>query len=192
MPTRPKAPVEFSRQVLVDGLTGKGRRFAVTADARERAALARRLGLLDLARLDVAGDVTSIRGGTVVQLTAHMSAEATQACVVTLAPVSQQIETDFLRLYADDANAEPALGLEVHFHETDDDIDPLENGRLDVGEAAAEQLALELDPYPRSAEATLDDTHFVRKSADEGAVSTRPFAGLGTVSAVAKARKKRK
>ena len=35
--------------------------------------------------------------------------------------------------------------------EIDEDIpDPVENGQIDMGEAAAEHLALAMDPFPRS------------------------------------------
>lgn len=190
MPTEPTPPAEFSRHVLVDGLTAKGRRFAASADARERGLLARRFGLLDLARLDITGDVTSIRGGTVVRMAAHLSAEATQACVVTLAPVPQRIEVDFVRLYADEPPDEARPGVEIHLDESDDDIDPLHNGRLDVGEAAAEQLALELDPYPRAADAALD-APLADGSAHREIASARPFADLGKLSSLASAQKKR-
>lgn len=177
MSTRPIAP-EFARNVAVDGLTAKGRSFAVAADACERAALARRFGLRELDRLEVAGLVSSVRGGTVVQLTAHLSAEATQTCVVSLAPVPQLIETDFVRLYSVDAMGEAAAGAEFCFDEADDDIDPLEAGRLDVGEAAAEQLALELDPYPRASVAELENAGLPHEDSQADAATGGAFADL--------------
>ncbi|MBL8660558.1 MAG: DUF177 domain-containing protein [Rhodospirillales bacterium] len=156
MPNRPTASAEFARDLLVDGLTAKPRSFAVAADAAERAALAKRLGLQALPRLEVAGEARSVRGDTLVRLSAHLLADVVQTCVVSLAPVPQRIEADFERLYAVGGLGEAAAGVEVFFDEADDDIDPVEDGRIDVGEAAAEQLALELDPYPRAPAADIE------------------------------------
>lgn len=192
MALRSTSVTEFSRIVLVDGLGTKGRRFAVAADAGERAALAKRLEVVEIARLDVAGESASVRGGTVVRLAAHLSADVTQSCVVTLAPIPRRIEADFVRLYAHDAGEEAEPGTEIYYDESDDDIDPLLGGRLDVGEAAAEQLALELDPYPRAPGAVLEGDELAGIDLQRIEGPANPFADLAKLSAAKDIGKKRK
>ncbi len=158
---RPAVRPEFSRLVRADDLGAAGRNFAEVADEGERAALATRFGLIELSHLRVSGTATLTRGGTVVLLSAHLRADAMQECVVTLAPVVSRIDVDFARLYAADAPGEWDAadrngdgdgngGGDIHPDGDYDDIDPIAGGYIDVGEAAAEQLALELDPYPRA------------------------------------------
>ncbi len=156
---RPAVRPEFSRLVRADDLGPAGRNFAEVADEGERAALATRFGLIELSRLRVSGTATLTQGGTVVLLSAHLRADAMQECVVTLAPVVSCLDVDFARLYAADApgewdaadrNGDGNGGGDIHLDGDYDDIDPMAGGYIDVGEAAAEQLALELDPYPRA------------------------------------------
>jgi uncharacterized metal-binding protein YceD (DUF177 family) len=192
MSTHRSATPEFSRFVAVDGLTAKGRTFVAAADDRERASLARRFALQALDKLEVVGEVTSIRGGTVVRLSARLSAEVTQTCVVSLAPVVRRIETDFVRLFAADAAEEAVGGEEIFFDRDQDDIDPHYDNRIDVGEAAAEQLALELDPYPRVPDVRLEDIAGPGRDAHPDAESRKPFAALARLVGDGGVRKARK
>lgn len=186
----PATPVpEFSRRVLVDALPAQGRAFDVSADSREREALAKRFGIPAIARLELAGTVNRVRGGTVVQLSARLVADVTQACVITLEPVHQHIDTEFVRLYAEDARTVADLEHEIYFDASDEEIDPVQSGRIDVGETAAEQLALELDPYPRAAGAQQATT---RADRQQPASTGHPFAELGVLSPHRRSRNKSK
>ena len=182
---QPTAPPEFTRPVRIDDLPPSGRSIAATAGEGEREAVARRFRLAAIERLEVAGEVVAIRGGTVIQFAARLSAEVTQTCVVTLAPLERRIEADFVRLYAVQAPGgakagEAKAGEEIFFDEEDEDIEPLIGNRIDAGEAAAEQLALELDPYPRAAGASLPPANGVAapKEEEAEAARSRPFADL--------------
>ena len=152
---QPSARPEFTRPVRIDDLPPSGRSVAATAGEQRARGRGPPLRLAAIAWLEVAGEVVAIRGGTVIQLTARLSAEVTQTCVVTLAPLERRIEADFVRLYAVQAPGGAKAGEEIFFDEEDEDIEPLIGNRIDAGEAAAEQLALELDPYPRAAGASL-------------------------------------
>lgn len=190
---QPTAAPEFTRPVRIDDLPPSGRSIAATAGEREREAVARRFGLAANARLEVAGEVVAIRGGTVIQFAARLSAEVTQTCVVTLAPLERRIEADFVRLYAAEASAEAKVDEEIFFDEQDEDIEPLTGNRIDAGEAAAEQLALELDPYPRVPGSALPQpAEPAGSGGEEGeAERSRPFADLAE-RAEARLRKGRK
>lgn len=180
---------EFSRLVFVDGLPPKGKSFAVAADWSERAALARRFGILEVGRLMVDGVVDNVRGGTAVRLCAHLSADVTQTCVVSLAAVRQKIEVDFVRLFGPHAPSDAEAAAEIHFDEADDEIDALHAGRIDVGEIAAEQLALELDPYPRAPDA---ERALLPNDPQRGSAASSPFSELGKLALDGNSRKKSK
>ena len=145
MPKPPSAP-EFARAVELPRAIGRLTIHAVAADAAERAALARRFSLLSLDRLEAEVRLERLEGG-VVRLTASFAAEAVQECVVTLEPVPARIAEDFTVLYgAAEAGRDIVLDSEA------EPVEPLEGGRIDIGEAVAQQLSLSLDPFPRAPE----------------------------------------
>ena len=82
---------------------------------------------------------------------------------------------------------------QVFFDELAEDIEPLAGTHIDAGEAAAEQLALELDPYPRAPGAELAPAaDVVGFDGDDGAEEGRhPFARLAALAEEGK-RKDRK
>ena len=70
--------------------------------------------------------------------------------MVTAAPLPAQVEEDFAILFL----PEPGEGAdEVELSEEECDTVFYTGGAVDLGEAAAETLALALDPFPRSPDA---------------------------------------
>jgi len=145
---------ELHRPVAVDRIGQAGMSMNVEASAAECAALARRMNLPAILALTCdfhlqreAGDILLAHG--------HLIAEIVQTCVVSLDDFTATVEERF------SVRCVPA-------GEETDDTDPeildeigYQGGILDLGEAAAEQLALALDPYPRAPDAILpkiDDT----------------------------------
>ncbi len=139
---------EFSRPVTPESLGGKGKALSIEANADERSRLARRLGLDGLAALSAEIRLTPRSGGRMVRLEGTFKALVRQICVVTLEPVEDHIEGTIERIY--DTTFE---GLENEEENIDmdgeDPPDPLIGGEIDAGEAVAEQLALEINPFPR-------------------------------------------
>jgi len=84
-------------------------------------------------------------------LSGRLRADVVQACVVSLEPVASAIEQDFTLLYGP---TQPGKSVMVDL-ETDV-AEPFEGDAIDIGEAAAQQLALALDPYPRAPGARLE------------------------------------
>ena len=150
---------EFSRPVTLPR-HGHVERWRIAADEGERASLARRFGLLAIERFEADVALTRLREGA--RLEASIEAEVVQECVVTLEPVRNRVTDEFSLLYGSAAPAE---------HE-DAVVEPLEGDSLDVGEAAAQQLSLALDPYPRAAGAALEEPDA------EGPRPDHPFAAL--------------
>ena len=152
---------EFSRAVPVESLEDGETVIDIEADADERAALARRFGLLALDSLTAKVGLTPVDGG-LVRVHGALAAKVTQACVVTLEPVTTRVETSFERLYGAD-DPEEADGL-ITDTDSEESPEPFTHGAVDVGDAVAEQLALELDPFPRATGAAFDSFSSASKS----------------------------
>ncbi len=163
MSQKPEPVPEFSRPIPRERLGGQVIAEEISATPQERAALARRFRLVgfDLLRATVKiepVDGTDGKGGEgLLRLSGHLSAEVSQACVVTLEPVASRIEEDFTLLYSLEPGPTPApLGAEVVVDpEAEEPPEPLGPGGLDLGEVVAQQLAVALDPYPRAPGAAL-------------------------------------
>jgi uncharacterized metal-binding protein YceD (DUF177 family) len=98
-----------------------------------------------------------------------LEARVVQSCVVTLEPVVADVADSFTLYYAEEV-VPPGHAVDLPI-EDEDWPEPIEDGRIDVGEAVAQQLALALDPYPRAPGARLDP-------AFGEAPATTPFAEL--------------
>ncbi len=173
--TQRPAP-EFSLAVAVESLEDGETVIDIEADADERAALARRFGLLALDSLTAKVGLTPVDGG-LVRVHGALAAEVTQACVVTLEPVTTRVEASFERLYG--ATAPEEAGGLITDADTEESPEPFTDGAVDVGEAVAEHLALELDPFPRAPGAAFDG--FSGRSKSVGGDDTGdagPFAVL--------------
>jgi uncharacterized metal-binding protein YceD (DUF177 family) len=139
---------EFSRPVRLDTLGDGVRHIAIEANAAERAALARRFGLIAIERLEAEAD---LRGaGEAVFASGRLRAAVTQACVASGEPVAAIVDEPFeLKFMPEGAAAEE----EVELAEGDLDVIGFDGSAIDLGEAAAQTLVLALDPFPRAPDA---------------------------------------
>ena len=137
---------EFSRPHRLDQIGSGESRRSIAAEPEERAALATRFGLAALDRLAASYALRRDAGGVVAR--GHLSGTATQRCVVTGDPVPATVEEDFALRFL----PEPGASDEEEVELSDEELDTIffEGGAIDLGEAAAETLALALDPFPRS------------------------------------------
>ena len=162
---------EFSRAVRIDSLGEGGRTIIVEADEVERAALARRFGLLSLDALSA--EAALRREEDILFAEGRVRAAVVQACAASGAPVPAAIEEAFsLRFVPEGQEAGEEIELDVEDFDTIDYV----GGAIDLGEAVAETLALSLDPFPRS-----PDADAVLKAAgvlSEDEAITGPFAAL--------------
>lgn len=165
--------------------------FSIEASLEERTALAKRFNLLSVDALAARGILLASANNARVSLKARLIAEVTQQCVVSLKPAIQRIDVDFVREYDPEAtdewanmcggDAENPLSVAC-----DDYPDPIDGGVIDVGEAVAEQLALELDPFPRIAGANVND---LAQGSRHGCLENgriNSFAALAAVKAKSK------
>lgn len=176
-----KAP-EFSRPVAVDDLL-EADTMTGEAEEEERGALSTRFGLLSLDSLTYAIRARPWRGG--VRLTGTVRAQAQQACVVTLTPVQTTISEDISRGFIPRAhlpdyepNAEYELADDPEIGDAPEPLDEM----IDLGEIAAETLALALPVWPRAADAALEKTTAAPPGADPiREADIKPFAALAAL-----------
>jgi uncharacterized metal-binding protein YceD (DUF177 family) len=163
---------EFSRLIAADSIGNQVQHREVAADAAERESLARRFGLLSLDRLSATLELRR-HGGEVIGLTGHLAGDVVQSCVISLVPVPAHIEADFEASFGAAEIELPAIDLDPL---DGDGPEPLIDGKIDLGETVAQQLAIALDPYPRAPGAALPPGDFTGSEEQTG--KKRPFATL--------------
>jgi len=157
---------ELHRPTAIERIGPAGLDLAVEATDDECAALARRMALPAILSLNCR---FHLEWGADGDLSAHghLVARVVQTCIVSLEDFTTAVEERFtVRCVADGDESDdpdPAALDEITY------VD----GTLDLGEAAAEQLALALDPYPRAPGAVLPEI------SDDG--ETSPFAALSAL-----------
>ena len=176
----PAEKPEFSHVVQVQDLLPQGTDVAIAAKPAELEALAARLGVDGLDALSADAHLEILPNGD-VRLDMALNAHVRQTCVVTLAPMESDISSSFTTTYSD-ASEESWGHDEEEFEDIDDEIEPPEpliDGQIDLGEAAVEQLALEIDPFPRVKGATFDGySTDPAGAADTDGGKPNPFAAL--------------
>lgn len=167
---------EFSRPIRIDQLPSKVSRHRLEADPAERAALALRFDLVALESLTAEIEVNPPTRRGLVRLQGRLQARVVQTCVVTLAPLAAVVEAPFSLTFGPAPEAEDE---EIDLvWDGEDPPDPIEDGKIDLGEVAAEHLALALDPFPRAPGASFD----APPGPDEGpAPKASPFSALAAL-----------
>ncbi len=154
---------ELERIIPLDRVSACGTEVVVEATEAERTALARRLAVPAVLQLRCCFRLRRALAGA-VDADGTLEARVVRTSVITLDDFPQEVAEAFRLRFV------PA-GQEGDDEDPDapDEI-PYEGTALDLGEAAAEQLALALDPYPREPGETL------REGAADPAPA--PFAAL--------------
>ena len=168
----------WTHLVRLDAIPAGGRNEVLEADAAARAALAEALGLQALDGLEAEAELKRTTGDE-LRARGRVWAEVIQACVVTDEPVRAHVDEAFDILFRPAPARAPDEEVELSAGECD--VVFYEGGAVDLGAAAADTLALALDPYPRApgAEAALAEAG-VKSEADLEAerVAASPFAVL--------------
>lgn len=181
MNVRPEEALEFSRRLRLDRLAGGDVEEELAATAQERAALAKRFGVLNIARLEGKLRVCRPADGPLVRVDGRLRAEVTQTCVVTLEPVTQEVEEAFVQLFT--LSPEPRTREVFVSPEDEDAPEPLTGNAVDLGEVLSEQLALALDPYPRRADVEFEGASFGKAEEEDEEARDTPFAALERLKA---------
>jgi hypothetical protein len=142
------AGIELSRPLAADRISRSGSVVTVEAGEAECIAVAARLLILGVGSLQCRWQLHVGEDGLIAAEGA-LQAQVTQTCVVTLEPFESTLIESFNVHFV----------LEGRLSGSDDPEEPDElvydGMTLDLGEATVEQLALALDPYPRSPAAEL-------------------------------------
>jgi uncharacterized metal-binding protein YceD (DUF177 family) len=138
----------FAHAVRIDAIRD-GDRLDLAADEAERKAIAGRLGLGAIDRLEA--HATLERKGEAICARGRLLASLEQRCVVTGEPVPAHVDEPFSLVFV----PEPEAGGDEEIELGQEDCDTVfyDGAAIDLGSAIADTLALSLDPYPRSAEA---------------------------------------
>jgi len=102
--------------------------------------------------------------GDLIRVNGHISAVLERICVVSLESFKEPLDFDFEALFAEDVPL-------IKEGEMEDDIEPVDRGRLDIFDIVAEQVGLNMNPFPRKPNVSGD---YVEKG-DSG---NHPFANL--------------
>ena len=178
----PRDEPEFSRFIEIAGLGETEEVVTIEANAAERAKLAQRFSLLALDGLSAELTLRPLEGGA-VRVSGRLEADVTQACVISLEPVPARIVETFSAVFGAPEASLREVTLEMA---EDDPPEPIEGGRIDLGELVAQHLALAIDPYPRAFGASLDEgparegEETLANRAEEAA--NRPFAALAKLT----------
>ena len=137
----------FAHHLKLDQIRD-GERLDLVADEAERRAIAERLALRALDRLDA--HATLSRTGPLVRAEGRIAATLEQSCVVTSEPVAAHVDEPFALLFMPEPETSRAEE-EIELGEQDCDVVFYDGAAIDLGTAIADTLALGIDPYPRSA-----------------------------------------
>lgn len=196
---------EFSRIVTLKDIMSSAAplNMAIIAEQGELDALAKRFDLLGISSLSANVRLTPI--ATLVKgvkdsetmpdilLEADFKANLTQTCSVSLEPVEDEIKAYISQIFSprwqavDDGESADFEedGEFIEFADVDDENDitpeppePIINGKIDIGEFIAEELAVRINPFPRKKGVEFE---WVSDDSDSSGAGSGPFAALAAL-----------
>ena len=161
---------DFGHRLRIDSIA-HGQRVDIVADEAERAAVAARLRIESLQRLEAHAVLE--RDGSQVRARGRVRAALEQACIATGEPVPEHVDEPFDITFMP-APVDGSPDEEVELGPEDCDIVFYDGQAVDLGTAIGDTLALAMEPYPRSpaAEETL------RQAGVMSEEEAGPFAAL--------------
>jgi uncharacterized metal-binding protein YceD (DUF177 family) len=135
---------DFTHRLPLDRIRG-GERIDLVAGEAECDAIAKRLGLLSIDRLEAHAVLE--RNGDQVRATGRIKSALAQSCVASGEPVPERIDEAFELLFMAEPSGKP--DDEVELGARDLDIIFHDGAGIELGAAIADTLTLAIDPYPR-------------------------------------------
>jgi hypothetical protein len=139
--TLPALP--YSEPIRLHQVPG-GVKRTLEPDAAARARIVKALDLASLDAFTAEMDLAPSPAGW--RLSGRVSARLAQTCGITLEPLPLEIDASFALTLAEAVEEDSE---EIIITLDDESPDLIENGQIDLGQYAVEQLALRLDPFPR-------------------------------------------
>jgi hypothetical protein len=132
---------ELHRPVVVAGIGPAGVEMEVVATAAECAAVAARLEVPAILELACRFRLRRVAEGVAAE--GRLRARLVRTCVVSLEDFEDVVGEEFVLRFVPAGTESEEIDPEA-----EDEV-PYSGGAIDLGEAAVQQLALALDPYPR-------------------------------------------
>ena len=123
---------------------GGGVKRTLETDAAARARIVKALDLASLDAFTAEMELKPTDAGW--RLSGRVRASLAQTCGITLEPLPLEIDAPFALTLAEAVEEDSD---EIVITLDDESPDLIENGQIDLGQYAVEQLALRLDPFPR-------------------------------------------
>lgn len=141
---------EFTKKIPVDKVSDAQLTYKLTASAEACKKIAQRLGILDIDKFEAEVSIYKKPDLKAIFVEGKVKGSVKQACILTGAPVAEEIEDSFESYFV--ANEEKLEKLE----EIDpaflyEDVEILQADHIDLAELATQYLSLFLDPYPKRA-----------------------------------------
>jgi uncharacterized metal-binding protein YceD (DUF177 family) len=153
---QPMAP-EFSRLLPVAQIGMGEITRSIEATPEERARVAQRLGLQSLVAFTAVFRITRQAGGDEYLAQGRIHARAVRTCVVSLEDFTEPTDIPFtIRFVTEEASEDEAMEAPYDYEDGPDEV-LYDNDTLDLGEAAVQEYALALNPYPRKPGAKMPD-----------------------------------
>jgi uncharacterized metal-binding protein YceD (DUF177 family) len=136
----------FDCRIPLDQLRD-GDRIDLVATEEDRTAIADRLGLASIDRLEAHAALS--RDGQAIGAKGRIKASLEQSCVATGEAVPALVDEPFDLRFVPEPKAQAEEEIELG----EDELETIfhDGSAIDLGGAIADTLALSLDPYPRSA-----------------------------------------
>lgn len=161
MPRKSKVQVEteWSFPIQADDIQSEGKQLEIAPSEAQRKALAKRLGIVRLNDLKAQVALEREKGSHTIIVRGNLKASVTQNSVVSMEPMDVEVEDEFESFFADHNAAVPfqrakndayvKSGItEVPMLDEREDPEPLDDGKIDLGELVTQYLSLAIDPYP--------------------------------------------
>jgi uncharacterized metal-binding protein YceD (DUF177 family) len=154
-----------------------GERIDLNATEPERVALANRLGLVGIERMEAHCALDRVAGAApgAIRARGRIKATLTQSCVASGDPLPAYVDEAFELHFQPEPDRVPDDEIEL----SGDELDVIfhDGSAIDLGEAIADTLALSLDPYPRgpNAEVALKEAGVISEE------QAGPFAALAAL-----------
>lgn len=146
---------EFSYIVDLGQIPMSGVVLNLQANEAERNALAKRFGLKALHALSAELSFKRINKKR-VRMDASFDAQVEQVCVITLEPFTQQVQDRFSVVFSQETDASLKLNeIDLDMNE-EDDVEFLQNDKIDAGELVSEYLSLAIDAFPKAPDAVFE------------------------------------
>ncbi len=152
--------LEWSYTIAATEVPPEGRSYTLSPDESQRKAIAKRAGIVRVNTLESTLRVEREKDSNVFIVRGSLKADITQNSAISMEPMNVTVQDDFESFFSDHEAAVPfsrakneafaKSGVtEFPMLEEHEDPEPMENGKIDLGELVTQYFCLTIDPYLR-------------------------------------------